>query len=65
MVSSICTDRYSANDLTKSHGSIQDVRMWCGIHTDLVLRCFVDPEGLNYKHLLVGMVPDLVSGLTV
>jgi hypothetical protein len=40
----------------KSHGSIWVVRMWCGIHTDPFLRCFVDPEGLNCGDLLVSVV---------
>jgi hypothetical protein len=49
----------------KSYGSIRVVRMWCGEHTYPVLRCFVNPKGLNYGGLLVGMVPELVSWLTV
>jgi hypothetical protein len=49
----------------KSHGSIRVVKMWCKIHTDPVLKCFVDPKGLNYGGLLVSVVPDLVSWLTV
>jgi hypothetical protein len=57
----MCTDRYSTDDLMKSHCSIRVVKMWYGIHTDPVLRCFVDPKGLNYGDLLVGMVPELVS----
>jgi hypothetical protein len=61
----MCTDRYSMDDLMKSHCSIRVVKMWCGIHTDPVLRCFVDPKGLNYGDMLVGMVPELVSWLTV
>jgi hypothetical protein len=32
---------------------------WCGIHTDPVLRCFVNPEGLNYEDLLEGVVREL------
>jgi hypothetical protein len=39
--------------------------MWCGIRTDPVLRCFMNQEGLNYGDLLVGVVPELVSWLTV
>jgi hypothetical protein len=31
--------------------------LWCKIHTDPVLRCFVNPEGLNCKDWLEGMVP--------
>jgi hypothetical protein len=49
----------------KSHGSILVVRMWCRIDIDPVLRCFVNPEGLSCRDLLVGMVPELVSWLTV
>jgi hypothetical protein len=49
----------------KSHGSIRVVRMWCGIHTDPVLRCFVNPEGLSCGDLLVSMVTELTSWLTV
>jgi hypothetical protein len=30
-----------------------------------VLRCFVNPEGLSYRDLLVSVVPKLVSWLTV
>jgi hypothetical protein len=33
--------------------------LWCGIHTDHVLRCFVNPKGLNYGDLLEGVVPEL------
>jgi hypothetical protein len=33
--------------------------LWCGIHTDLILRCFVNLEGLNCDDLLEGMVPEL------
>jgi hypothetical protein len=33
--------------------------MWCGIHTDPVLRCFVNPKVLNYEDLLEGMVLEL------
>jgi hypothetical protein len=48
-----------------SHGSIWVVRMWCGIHTDPILKCFVNPEGLSCRDLLVGVVPELASWLTV
>jgi hypothetical protein len=41
----------------KSHSSVWVVRMWCRIHTDPVLRCFVDLKGLNYVDLLLGVVP--------
>jgi hypothetical protein len=64
-LSSMCTDWYNANDLMKPHVSIRVVRMWCEICTDPILRCFDNPEGLNYGNLLVGMVPELTSWLTV
>jgi hypothetical protein len=49
----------------KFNGSIRVVRIWCGIRTDPVLRCFMDSKGLNYEVLLVSMVPELVTWLTV
>jgi hypothetical protein len=49
----------------KSNGSIQVVRMWCRIHTDPILRCFINPEGLSHVDLLVGVVPELTSWLTI
>jgi hypothetical protein len=49
----------------KPHGSVQVVIMWCGISTNPVLRYFLDSEGLNYKDLLVSVVPELVTWLTV
>jgi hypothetical protein len=61
----MCTDRYSADDLMKFHDTIRVVRMWCRIRTDPILRCFMDPEVLNYVDLLVGVVPELASWLTV
>jgi hypothetical protein len=33
--------------------------LWCGIHIDPVLRCFVNPEGVNYEDLLECVVPEL------
>jgi hypothetical protein len=39
--------------------------MWWGIRTNPVLKCFVNPEGLNCDDLLDGVVPELVSWLTV
>jgi hypothetical protein len=56
---------YSANDLMNSHGSIWVVRMWCGIRNDPILRCFVNPEELSCRDLLVGVVSELTSWLTV
>jgi hypothetical protein len=32
----------------KPLGSILVVRMWCGVHTKSILRCFDDTEGMNY-----------------
>jgi hypothetical protein len=49
----------------KPHNSVQVIRMWCGICTDPVLRCFDNPEGLSYMDLLVSVVPELSSWLTV
>jgi hypothetical protein len=49
---------YNAYDIIKPHGSIWVVRMCCVIHTDPVLKCFSDPEGLTYENLLVGVVPE-------
>jgi hypothetical protein len=33
--------------------------LWCGIHTDPILRCFVNLEWLNCEDLLEGVVPEL------
>jgi hypothetical protein len=35
--------------------------LWCGIHTDPILRCLVNPEGLNCEDLLDGVVPKFAS----
>jgi hypothetical protein len=64
-LSSICNGRYSVDDLMKSHGFVQVVRMWCGICTDPVLKCYINPEGLNCGDLLVGAVPELTSWLMI
>jgi hypothetical protein len=48
----------------KPHGFMQVVRIWCGICTDPVLRCFDNSEGLSYGDLLVSVVPELSSWLT-
>jgi hypothetical protein len=45
----------------KPHGSIRVIRMWCDERTDTVLRCFVNPDGLNCGDLLVNVVPELTS----
>jgi hypothetical protein len=42
----------------KSHGSVRVVRMCYEIHIDLILRCFMNLEGLNCRDLLVSAVPD-------
>jgi hypothetical protein len=47
----------------KPHSSVRFVRKWCGMHTDPILRCFDNPEGLNCEDLLVGIVPELANGL--
>jgi hypothetical protein len=41
------------------------LELWCIIHIDPILRCFVNPEGLNYKDLLEGVVAKLVSWLMI
>jgi hypothetical protein len=64
-LSSICTNRYSTDDLIRPHDSVRVVRMLYGICIDPILRCFVDPKGLSYGDLLVGVVPDLMSWLTI
>jgi hypothetical protein len=49
----------------KLHRSIRVVRMFCGIHTEPILKCFDNPLGLSYVDLLVGVAPELSSWLTV
>jgi hypothetical protein len=49
----------------KSHGSVRVVRIWHGICTDLVLRSFGNLEGASYWNLLVSVVPELSSWLSV
>jgi hypothetical protein len=61
----ICTVWFSADDLMKPHGSVRVVRMWCGICTNPVLRCFNSLEGLSCRNLLVRVVSELSSWLTV
>jgi hypothetical protein len=39
--------------------------LWCEIRTNPVLRCFINPKGLNCEDLLKSVVPDLMSWLTV
>jgi hypothetical protein len=49
----------------KPHGSVQVVRMWCGICTNPILRCFDILEALSCRNLLVSMVPELLNWLRV
>jgi hypothetical protein len=49
----------------KPHSFIWVVRMWYGECTDHILRCFINPEGLSCGDLLVGVVPELASWLTI
>jgi hypothetical protein len=49
----------------KPHDSIWVVRMWCGMCTEPVLWCFNNLEGLSYMDLIVDVVPELLSWLTV
>jgi hypothetical protein len=39
--------------------------MWCGMCTVPVLMCFDNLKGLSYEDVLVGIVPELSSWLTV
>jgi hypothetical protein len=58
--------RFYADDLMKPHGSIRVVRLGCDKHTNPILRCFVNSEGLNYRDRLEGMVLmfiELANGL--
>jgi hypothetical protein len=47
----------------KPHGSVWVIRMWFGIHTDPILKCFYNPEGLSCGDLLVDVVPELANDL--
>jgi hypothetical protein len=49
----------------KSHSSVWVVKMWSRTYTYPVLRCSVNPEGLSCGELLDGVVPELMSWLTV
>jgi hypothetical protein len=49
----------------KHHDFIRVVRMWCDMCTDIVLKCFDNPEWLNYGDLLVGAVLELSNWLRV
>jgi hypothetical protein len=46
----------------KPHGSIRVVRKWCDMRTDRILKCFDNPEGLNCRYTLVGIVHELANG---
>jgi hypothetical protein len=39
--------------------------MWCSEHTNPILRCFVNPKGLNYEDLLVDVVHEFVRWLMI
>jgi hypothetical protein len=45
----------------KPHGSIRVVRLGCDKRTNPILKCYINPEGLNYRDFLVGMVHKLVE----
>jgi hypothetical protein len=47
----------------KPHSSVRDVKMWCGICTDPILRCFNNLEGLSCGDLLVGVGLELANSL--
>jgi hypothetical protein len=47
----------------KPHGFIWVVKKWCGVRTNPDLRCFDNPEGLNFGDFVVGVVPELANGL--
>jgi hypothetical protein len=65
MLSIICNVYVYADYLMKPHSSVWVVRKWCGVRINLILRCFDNPEGLNYEDLLVGVVPKFSSWLMV
>jgi hypothetical protein len=54
-----------ADELMKPHGPVRVVRRWHGMRADLVFMCLDDLEGLNNCDLLVGVVPEFTSWLTV
>jgi hypothetical protein len=49
----------------KPLGSIWVVRVWCDIRTDPVCECCDNLEGLSCGDLLVSVVPELSSWLTI
>jgi hypothetical protein len=60
-LSSLCTNRYNADELKKPYSSIWVGRMRSEISTNAVLTCFVNSEGLGCEDLLDGVVPELAS----
>jgi hypothetical protein len=56
---------YNPNDLKKPYGFVRVVRMLCRIHTNPVLRCFVNQKELSCEDLLYSVVPELATWLTV
>jgi hypothetical protein len=55
-LSFICIAWFDASSLMKPCGSVRVVRMWCGICTDPILKCFDNSEGLSYGNLVVGVI---------
>jgi hypothetical protein len=49
----------------KPHSSVWVVKMWCSECTNPILRCFINPVGLNYEDLPVGMVHKFTSRLAI
>jgi hypothetical protein len=50
----------------KPHNSVRVVRKWCDMHTDPILRCFDNSEGLNNGDLLSchdSQIHELANGL--
>jgi hypothetical protein len=45
----------------KPHDFVWVVRLGCGEHTNPVLKCFINPEGLNCRDVVVGMVHEFVE----
>jgi hypothetical protein len=45
----------------KPHSSIRVIRLGCGGCTNSILRCFINPEGLNCGDKLVGVVHEFIE----
>jgi hypothetical protein len=60
-LSFICTALFRADGLTKPLGSVQVVRVWCGIRTNPIHGFCNNLEGLSCGDLLVDVVPELSS----